>query len=70
MYVRIVRSWWAFVIALVIVLSVVAGAAVVAYNTAIERATTAEGWIDENTEGDAVFVLDVDGNLYEWFVEE
>lgn len=37
----------------------------VSYNMGIHKATTADGWIDNDK-----FVLEVDGNYYEWWIDE
>lgn len=57
-------------IALGLVLVLIAGALVGGYAAGIHRATTAEGWIDEDPEGVLCFFLDVNGNLYAWDVSE
>ena len=54
-----------------VVLAFVIGCGVCAwmgYNTGITNATTSDGWIDEDERG-TWFVLEVDGNYYEWGVD-
>ena len=38
---------------------------VIGYQIGIKHATTAEGWIENNS-----FLLDVDGQVYEWIIDD
>lgn len=40
------------------------------YAIGIHRATTAEGWMDEDHEGAPRFMLEIDGNIYIWDISE
>lgn len=58
------------VIVLVAVVVLIVAAVFGGYVMGIHRATTAEGWLDEDSEGVLCFLLEVDGNLYVWDVSE
>lgn len=56
------------VITLVMVAVLIVAALFGGHAIGIHRATTAEGWIDEDPEGVLCFLLEVDGNVYAWDV--
>lgn len=58
------------VIVLVAVVVLIVAAVFGGYVMGIHRATTAEGWLDEDSEGVLCFLLEVDGNIYVWDVSE
>ena len=49
---------------MLITIVIVTVSLIIGYHTGIRTATTSDGWIEGNK-----FVLEVDGQYYEWFVE-
>ena len=64
------RKVWVWILCAVVLCGAVFGAYAFGRERGKWAVLTAEGWIDENREGVAVFVVEVDGNFYEWFVDE
>lgn len=58
------------VIVLVVAVALIVAALFGGYAMGIHRATTADGWLDEDPAGVLCFLLEVDGNLYVWDVSE
>ena len=56
------------VIVLAVAVALIVAALFGGYAMGIYRATTAEGWLDEDSEGVLCFLLEVDGNVYVWDV--
>jgi len=54
----------------VVVVVLLTGAVWGGYALGIQKATTAEGWLDEDADGVLCFWLEVEGNVYVWDVSE
>lgn len=68
MYIK--RAKWSLLIAIILTVVITLTCTIIAYHTAIHDATTSEGWVDYREDGTPIFVLEVNGNYYEWFIDE